>query len=58
MLDRDTNLVHLFERGTRTGRAKALDTLTLDDPLLPEAIGKELYDQLREDVEVRPVLSV
>ncbi|KAG5175270.1 PRF3, plastid translation release factor RF3 [Tribonema minus] len=52
VLDRDTNLVHLFERGDRTGRAKEMGTLELDDPELPIAIGETLYNQLREDVEV------
>jgi peptide chain release factor 3 len=52
VLDRDTKLVHLFERGDRTKRAIALDTMQLDDPLLPEAIGESLYAQLLEDVEV------
>lgn len=52
VLDRETSLVHLFEKGDRTGRAQEKGTLELSDPLLQDTIGKELYDQLIEDVEM------
>ena len=57
VLDRETNKVHLFERGDRTKRAKALDTMDVDDPELPALIGKQLYAQLLEDIEVNKILE-
>ena len=41
--------VHLFERGDRQGKAKDKAVLSLDDPLLESAIGRELYAKLMED---------
>ncbi|CAM9520200.1 unnamed protein product, partial [Chrysoparadoxa australica] len=52
VLDRQTKKVHLFERGDRTGKAKALSVIELDSPDLEEAIGSDLHDQLLEDVEM------
>jgi len=42
----------LFERGDRQGKAKDKGVLSVDDPLLEEAIGSELYTKLLEDVEL------
>jgi peptide subunit release factor RF-3 len=47
-----SNKVHLFERGDRRGKAKDMAVLRLDDPLLEEAIGNELYLKLMEDAEL------
>lgn len=52
VLDRETNLVHLFERGARTAKATDMAELSLDNPLLSELITEELYEQLLEDVEM------
>jgi peptide chain release factor 3 len=52
VLDREDNTVHLFERGDRRGKAKDLEVVALDDPLLPELIGERLYEKLVEDAEV------
>lgn len=52
MLDRETNTVHLFERGARTKKATDMPELDLDDPKLPELITEELFEQLLEDVEM------
>ena len=52
VLERETKLVHLFERGDRTGKATDLQTVPVDDPELEEMIGEELYAQLMEDVEM------
>ena len=36
----ETQLVHLFERGDRKGKAAALETVSIDDPALEEMIGE------------------
>lgn len=52
VLDRDTNMVHLFERAGRTKKATDMPELDLHDPKLPELITEELHEQLLEDVEM------
>lgn len=52
VLDRETNTVHLFERAGRTDKATDIAELDLNDATLPELITEELYEQLREDVEM------
>mmetsp|Transcript_17651 Transcript_17651/g.23237 ORF Transcript_17651/g.23237 Transcript_17651/m.23237 type:complete len:609 (+) Transcript_17651:70-1896(+) len=52
VVDRDTKLVHLFEKGERGKKAEE-KTISIDDPTLPEVIDDdELYDQLMEDLEI------
>jgi len=52
VLDRDTNLVHLFEKGER-GKKAMEKTVALDDPQIKEYIDDDnLYDQLMEDIEI------
>lgn len=52
MLDRETNMVHLFERAGRTAKATDIGQVALDDPTLPELITNDLFGQLLEDVEM------
>eukprot|EP00904_Undaria_pinnatifida_P005935 jgi/Undpi1/2471/HiC_scaffold_13.g05850.m2 len=52
VLERETKIVHLFERAGRTAKATDVAALQLDDPLLPELITEEFYEQLLEDVEM------
>lgn len=52
VLERDTKTVHLFERAGRTAKAKDVAALKLDDPLLPQLITEDFYEQLLEDVEM------
>lgn len=49
--DRQSKMVHLFQRGDRRKKLDA-NVLTLDDPELEEVIGGELYRQLMDDIEV------
>ena len=54
VLDRRDNSVHLFSRGARGKQAEELETPSLDDESLEEAIGDaELYAQVLDDAEVR-----
>lgn len=50
--ERNTRLVHLFERGARGKKAQAVFTISVDDPSLVGLLGDELYNQLQEDVEI------
>lgn len=50
--ERATELVHLFERGARGKKAQEILTVQLDDPSVQEMLGEELYNQLKEDVEI------
>ncbi|CAN0030174.1 unnamed protein product, partial [Sphacelaria rigidula] len=52
VLDRETSLVHLFEKAGRTKKATDMGQLPLDDPRLPGLITEELFEQLLEDVEM------
>lgn len=52
VLDRETGLVHLFERAGRTEKATDMGQLPLGDPRLPELITEELFEQLLEDVDM------
>lgn len=52
VLDRETNVVHLFERAGRTAKATDLGQVALDDPTLPGLITNDLFEQLLEDVEM------
>jgi peptide chain release factor 3 len=49
VLDRTTNLVHLFEKGTRSSKANNVDVMMLDDPQLEQVIGGEALKKLKED---------
>jgi peptide chain release factor 3 len=50
--DRLANRVHLFER-TAHGKHKApVDVKDINDPLLEELIGKQEYEQLKEELEI------
>jgi peptide chain release factor 3 len=49
--DRATKMVHLFERGNRRKRIEA-SVVGVDDPILVEVIGEELFLKLLEDIEV------
>lgn len=53
--DRGSKTVHLFERGNRKKKVNA-NILTVDDPVLPEVIGEELFLKLMEDIEVLDAL--
>lgn len=50
--ERDTQLVHLFEKGERGKKAQEIVTVSVDDPSLVGLLGNELHDQLQEDVEI------
>ena len=53
VLDRNTKLVHLFEKGARGKVATELGALKLDDPKLEELIDdEELYTALLDDAEM------
>lgn len=52
VLERDTKTVHLFERAGRTAKATDVAALKLDDPLLPQLITEDFFEQLLEDVEM------
>eukprot|EP00640_Fibrocapsa_japonica_P000987 CAMPEP_0113945122 /NCGR_PEP_ID=MMETSP1339-20121228/38496_1 /TAXON_ID=94617 /ORGANISM="Fibrocapsa japonica" /LENGTH=515 /DNA_ID=CAMNT_0000950535 /DNA_START=304 /DNA_END=1851 /DNA_ORIENTATION=+ /assembly_acc=CAM_ASM_000762 len=54
VLDRETNLVHLYEKGERGKKAveEAQGPIPLDDPILKELLEEELYNQLMEDAEI------
>lgn len=50
--DRQTRLVHLFERSVH-GKGKAETTVfPMDDPRLADLIEPELYEQLQEEIEL------
>lgn len=49
VLDRSTQLVHLFEKGSRTSKAKGLGVMGLNDTELPSLLGVETFRKLSED---------
>ena len=51
VLDRASNMVHLFSRGDRRKKIDA-NVVALDDPVLEEVIGAELMTKLLEDIEM------
>lgn len=55
VFDRESNMVHLFERTARGASKAGLNVLALDDPELPVLIGENLYNQLMEDIELLEV---
>ena len=52
---RDTRVVELYRGGDHGQRQVEVETIALDDPHLPEAIGQSYYDKLLEDVELLDV---
>ncbi|MBJ7898970.1 MAG: peptide chain release factor 3 [Cyanobacteria bacterium RI_101] len=50
--DRQTHLVHLFERQSHGSKAAKERVLALDDPELERSLEPELYGQLQEDLEL------
>jgi peptide chain release factor 3 len=52
VLDRDTKLVHLFERGDRKKKAEELACLPVDDERLADLLDEDLYSKLLEDMEL------
>lgn len=50
--DRQTRLVHLYERTARGATKAGLEIVSIDDPALPGMIGEEPYRQLTEDIEL------
>ena len=55
MYHRDTRLVELYRGGDHGQKQVEVETIALDDPHLPEAIGQSYYDKLLEDVELLDV---
>lgn len=55
VLDRATSKVHLFQRGDRRKKLAA-NIVDLDDPVLEEVIGEQLYLKLLEDIETLDAL--
>lgn len=51
LYERETRLVHIYERGER-GKKATGRTLPIDDTSLEDILGNELYDQLLEDIEI------
>ena len=52
---RDTRVVELYRGGDHGQKQVEVETIALDDPHLPEAIGQSYYDKLLEDVELLDV---
>jgi peptide chain release factor 3 len=52
IFDRQTKLVHLYERNPRGQRQAVEVKMSLDDPRLEAAIGEQLLKQLNEDIEI------
>lgn len=50
--ERSTQLVHLFGRADRTGKADDLGALPIDDPRVLEIIGEEALATLREEIDI------
>lgn len=49
--ERETRLIHLYERGAR-GKKATTSTMSIDDPALESELGEEIYAQLIEDAEI------
>lgn len=56
VLDRETMAVHLFQRGDRRKKISASIIDFSNTDLLIEAIGTELYEKLKEDIEMLDML--
>ncbi len=52
---RDTRVVELYRGGDHGQKQVEVETIPLDDPRLPQAIGQSYYDKLLEDVELLDV---
>ena len=52
---RDTRVVELYRGGDHGQKQVEVETIALDDPRLPGAIGQSYYDKLLEDVELLDV---
>lgn len=50
--ERESRLVHLFERGERGKKAEEVHVVPLSDDSVINLLGEELYTQLLEDVEI------
>ncbi len=50
--DRATRMVHLYERTARNASKATLEVLSIDDPNLPQILGKAQYDLLLEEIEL------
>lgn len=50
--ERQTRLVHLFQKGERGKKAQEIMAISIDDESLRGMVGDELFEQLQEDVEI------
>lgn len=50
--DRASKTVHLFEKTARGASKAGLSVVSVDDPELPALIGQDLFEQLKEDIEL------
>lgn len=49
---RDTRTVELYSGGDHGQRKVSVTEMSIDDPTLPDVIGKSYYDQLLEEIEL------
>ena len=52
---RDTRVVEMYTGGNHGQTQVQVETISIDDPRLPEAIGQHYYDKLMEDIELLDV---
>ena len=53
--DRSAKVVHLFSRVARGATKAAVETMSIDDPALPTALGQAQFDRLVIDIELLDV---
>lgn len=50
--ERETRLLHLFQKGARGKKAEDIQSVLLEDESVPALLGEQLYAKLLEDAEI------